>query len=128
MNWHADAELTEKQVAELHGRLLEEHARLTEGLRRHIGDATAGESRFADEADLAARSSEQAFLLRVADKEHKLLKHVVAALAKMRSGDYGICEATGEPIGYKRLRARPWTRYSIEYKVVLERARAGRPK
>ncbi len=73
--------------------------------------------------DVANRVSEQAYLLRLSDKEQKLLKQVNKALAKFELGEYGICEGTGEPIIFKRLKARPWTRYSIEYKEQLERER-----
>ena len=40
------------------------------------------------------------------------------------SGEYGLCEGTGEPIPRARLELRPWARYSVEHKMVLERERA----
>lgn len=121
-----DAGLTAKQVQELYERLVAEKARLTAGIRRHIEEATSGENQFADEADLASRSADQAYLLRVADKENKLLKQVLKALNKLEFGGYGLCEGTDEPIGIKRLQARPWTRYCIQYKEEMERSKTGR--
>ena len=44
----------------------------------------------------------------------------------MSEGTYGLCEGTGEPIGYSRLKLRPWARYSVEYQEELERAERGR--
>jgi DnaK suppressor protein len=78
--------------------------------------------------DLATRQSEQAYLLRLADKEQKKLQEIDRALAKFERGEYGYCEGTGEPIGMKRLALRPWARHGIEFKERLERERGGRAK
>ena len=78
-----------------------------------------------DEIDQASRESEQTAMLRLADKERKLLTQIERAIRKLDSGDYGICEGTGDPIGRKRLRARPWTRHSIHYKELVERQQRG---
>ena len=43
------------------------------------------------------------------------LPEIERALAKINQGTYGICEKTGEFIGYKRLKAIPWARYSINH-------------
>ena len=76
-----------------------------------------------DDGDHARFASEQAFNLRMLDKEQKLLREIEHALKKFETGEYGICEGTGEPIELKRLRLRPWTRYSVEYKRSLEKER-----
>jgi DnaK suppressor protein len=44
-----------------------------------------------------------------------LLRDIERALAKLDSGDFGICEGTGERIEPLRWLARPWTRYSVAY-------------
>ncbi|HET6585401.1 MAG TPA: TraR/DksA C4-type zinc finger protein, partial [Nannocystaceae bacterium] len=49
---------------------------------------------------------------------------VSAALARMDAGTYGICEETGEPIPFERLRSEPTTRYTVEALELLERERA----
>lgn len=74
-----------------------------------------------EELDQAAISQLQAVQLRVLDKEVKLLREVDRALAKFDNKEYGICEGTEEDIGYPRLKARPWARYSIEYAEEKER-------
>ena len=51
------------------------------------------------------------------------LREVNEAFARMRDRTYGICLATGAPIELKRLRARPWAKYCIEYARTLEKPR-----
>ena len=53
-------------------------------------------------------------------------REIDRALAKMTEATYGLCEGTGEPIGYSRLKLRPWARFSVEYQEELERAERGR--
>jgi DnaK suppressor protein len=55
------------------------------------------------------------------ERDVRLLAEIDRALAKIREGAYGLCEGTGEPIGYARLRLQPWARYSVEYQEELER-------
>jgi DnaK suppressor protein len=74
-----------------------------------------------EELDQAAINQLQAVQLRVLDKEAKLLREVDRALAKFDTKEYGICEGTEEDIGYPRLKARPWARYSIDYAEEKER-------
>jgi len=118
------AKLTATQIGKLHKKLLAEKERLLVDIAKHIGEATAEADVLPDEADLANRHAQQAYLLRYADKENKLLRLVQRAIAKMGTGDYGICEGTEEPISYKRLELRPWTRYSVEHKEELERQKS----
>ena len=72
---------------------------------------------------MATQISEQAFNLKLADKDRKLLKEIDRALRKFDEDEYGICEGTGDPIRRKRLELRPWTRYSVEHKELLEKQR-----
>ncbi|MCB9557137.1 MAG: TraR/DksA family transcriptional regulator [Deltaproteobacteria bacterium] len=123
-----EAELSAAQLRELQQLLIDERKRLREGLKRHVGEATETRDGLSDEGDQASHAADQAYLLRFADKEYKLLREVEAAIGRMQTGEYGICEGNGEPIGYKRLRLRPWTRYSVSYKEEVERDRAERRK
>ena len=79
-----------------------------------------------EEMDQANRATEEAFNMRLLDKEVKLLREIDYALRKFDEGTYGICEGTDEPISRARLDARPWTRYSVAYKEQLEREKKGR--
>ena len=121
---HPDAKLSKSELAVLFQMLVVEKGRVLGNFERHVDDALADEDVLADEIDIAQRSSDQASQFRMADKERKLLIEIDAALEKMRTGEYGLCEGTDEPIGFKRLEIRPWTRYSVEYKEMLEREKA----
>lgn len=68
----------------------------------------------ADPSDRATIEEEYALELRTRDRERKLLQKIRKALQLIDSGDYGFCEDTGEPIGLKRLVARPTATLSIE--------------
>lgn len=121
---HPDAKLSKTEMATLYQKLIDERNRVLSGFDRHVSEALEDGDVLADEIDIAQRSTDQAWLFRFADKERKLLIEIEAALEKMRSGEYGLCEGTDEPIGYKRLELRPWTRYSVGYKELLEREKA----
>jgi DnaK suppressor protein len=120
---HPDAKLSKKQVQQLYQKLLSERARVMQGLGEHLSDAISNVDPLSDEMDVAQRHTEQAYLMRFADKERKLLVQIQNALEKLEEGEYGVCEGTGEPIALKRLELRPWTRYSVEYKEQVERER-----
>ncbi len=117
---HPDAELSAAQVKELYERLLEEQQRVTQGMGERLSDAISDSDQLADEIDIARRHTEQAYLMRFADKERKLLGEIAHAIEKFQTGEYGICEGTDDPIGFNRLLLRPWTRYSVAYKEQLE--------
>lgn len=121
---HPDAKLGKTEIQNLYQKLVDERNRVLSGFDRHVSEALEDGDVLADEIDIAQRSTDQAWLFRFADKERKLLIEIEAALEKMRSGEYGLCEGTDEPIGYKRLELRPWTRYSVGYKELLEREKA----
>jgi DnaK suppressor protein len=67
-----------------------------------------------DPADRATIEEEHALELRTSDRERKLMKKIEQSLARIDAGDYGYCDETGEPIGLKRLLARPPANLSIE--------------
>lgn len=68
----------------------------------------------ADPNDRATIEEENSLELRIRDRERKMLPRVEAALRRIESGSYGFCEETGDPIGLRRLLARPTTMYSLE--------------
>ena len=121
---HPDAKLNKGEVGSLYQKLIDERNRVLSGFDRHVAEALEEGDVLADEIDIAQRSTDQAWLFRFADKERKLLIEIDAALDKLRTGDYGLCEGTDEPIGFKRLELRPWTRYSVAYKEQIERERS----
>jgi len=68
----------------------------------------------ADAIDRASRETDHALELRTRDRYRKLLAKIDSALERVDSGDYGYCEETGEPIGVKRLEARPIATMCLE--------------
>jgi DnaK suppressor protein len=72
------------------------------------------ELRQPDDADRATLETEQEIELRTRDRQRKLLGKIDLAIARIDSGDYGYCEETGEPIGVRRLLARPIATLCIE--------------
>ena len=70
--------------------------------------------RLPDQSDWASAEMQRAFELRTRDRERKLLSKIEAALRRIEDGSYGYCEETQEPIGIRRLEARPIATLSIE--------------
>ena len=67
-----------------------------------------------DIADRASSETDRAIELRARDRQRKLISKINAALARLDDGSYGYCEETGDPIGLRRLDARPIATLSVE--------------
>jgi DnaK suppressor protein len=67
-----------------------------------------------DLTDRASLETDRAIELRTRDRERKLISKIEAALNRLETGTYGYCEETDEPIGLRRLEARPIATLSIE--------------
>ena len=67
-----------------------------------------------DITDRATLETERSLELRTRDRERKLIAKIDAALERIQDGTYGYCEETDEPIGLRRLEARPIATLSIE--------------
>ena len=74
-----------------------------------------------DITDRASEEIERSFELRTRDRERKLINKIDAALKRIEEGSYGYCEETGEPIGIKRLEARPVATLSLEAQEMHEK-------
>jgi DnaK suppressor protein len=68
----------------------------------------------ADITDRASVETDRALELRTRDRARKLISKIDQALQRVDNGSYGYCEETGEPIGIRRLEARPIATLSIE--------------
>ena len=75
-----------------------------------------------DMTDRASEEIDRTFELRTRDRERKLINKIDAALRRIGDGSYGYCEETGEPIGLKRLEARPVATLSLEAQEMHEKA------
>ena len=67
-----------------------------------------------DLTDRASLETERAIELRTRDRERKLISKIDAALQRIDTGTYGFCEETDQPIGIRRLEARPIATLTIE--------------
>jgi DnaK suppressor protein len=67
-----------------------------------------------DLTDRASLETERAIELRTRDRERKLISKIDAALGRIEDGSYGFCEESDEPIGLRRLEARPTATLSLE--------------
>ncbi len=67
-----------------------------------------------DIADRASAETEVALELRTRDRQRKLIGKIDEALERIERNEYGYCEETGEPIGIKRLEARPIATLTVE--------------
>ena len=74
-----------------------------------------------DITDRAAEEIERSIELRKRDRERKLINKIDEALKRIKDGSYGYCEETGEPIGIKRLEARPVATLSLEAQEMHEK-------
>ncbi len=68
----------------------------------------------ADIVDQASSHTEKTVEMRASNRRRKLVNKIDAALRKIKNDTYGYCEETGEPIGLKRLIARPIATLSIQ--------------
>jgi DnaK suppressor protein len=71
---------------------------------------------FPDPTDRASLESDRNFVLRIKDRERKLITKIKEALERIDNGTFGICESCGKAISEKRLMARPVTTLCIECK------------
>ena len=74
-----------------------------------------------DLTDRATEEIERSFELRTRDRERKLINKINEGLKRIEDGSYGYCKETGEPIGIKRLEARPIATLSLEAQEMHEK-------
>jgi len=77
----------------------------------HLKEESLSEPDFTDRASL---ETERGIELRTRDRERKLISKIDEALSRIEDGSYGYCEETDEPIGLRRLEARPIATLSVE--------------
>ncbi|OJW67200.1 MAG: RNA polymerase-binding protein DksA [Sphingomonadales bacterium 63-6] len=80
-----------------------------------------GPIREPDLNDRASSETDWGIELRTRDRQRKLISKIDAALRRIDRGEYGYCEVTGDPIGIKRLIARPIATMTVEAQEAHER-------
>ncbi|MES2613966.1 MAG: TraR/DksA C4-type zinc finger protein [Bdellovibrionota bacterium] len=120
-------ELTRDEVSQLKILLvkLRDDLYAKEQERKHDGSYEISRDDISDETDLASVETDQEVNMKLAEAERQKLYLIEKALRKIEANDgtYGLCEGTGDPIGYKRLCIQPWALYSLRYQEDLERNR-----
>lgn len=96
--------------------LLEERKKLLVGNHEAIHDLQENSSIEADLADAATLELDQMMELKNRDRARKLINKIEETIQTMKTGEYGYCVETGDPIGVKRMLARPTATMSIEAK------------
>jgi DnaK suppressor protein len=81
-----------------------------------VAGMTDTEETFPDPTDRATLESDRNFMLRIRDRERKLIIKIREAMQRMEDGTFGLCESCGDEIGIDRLIARPVTTLCIECK------------
>ena len=75
----------------------------------------------ADISNQASSYTDKSVEMKSLNRSRKLISKINVALQRLKDGTYGFCEETGEPIGLKRLMARPVATLSIEAQEKHER-------
>jgi RNA polymerase-binding transcription factor len=85
-----------------------------------VSGMTTPKENFPDPTDRASLEADRNFMLRIRDRENKLIKKIKRALDRIENGTFGVCEKCGEDISVKRLKARPVTTLCIDCKTKEE--------
>jgi len=85
-----------------------------------VSGMTTPKENFPDPTDRASLEADRNFMLRIRDRENKLIKKIRKALSRIENGTFGVCEKCGEDIALKRLKARPVTTHCIDCKTKEE--------
>ena len=106
--------LSEQTIQICRTKLLEFKSQVLNQMRSMATNFNLVDKSRGDESDLAAAHQEEHAFLIAQNRMKSQLLEVETALARIESGNYGICEETDELIETERLLAIPWTRLSIE--------------
>jgi DnaK suppressor protein len=108
--------MDKKTQAEFKELLLKRLDELYDEAERTVAGMTDSEETFPDPNDRASLESDRNFMLRIRDRERKLISKIREALQRIEDGDFGQCESCGDDISIERLKARPVTTLCIECK------------
>lgn len=108
--------MKKKQLDYFREILRERFQELVAEAEKTVTGMTTANDNYPDPTDRASLESDRNFMLRIRDRERKLLSKITSALDRIESGDFGVCEMCGDDIGEKRLKARPVTTLCIACK------------
>lgn len=119
----SDAEeyMSDRQKAYFQMLLLEWKRSIHSAAGQTLQSLANGPIREADLNDRASSETDWGIELRTRDRQRKLISKIDSALRRITEGEYGYCEVTGDPIGLKRLIARPVATMTVEAQEAHER-------
>lgn len=106
--------MNDRMRAYFRDKLVAWRADLLRESRETIDHLQRESSNHPDIADRASSESDRAIELRARDRQRKLINKIDDAIKRVDDGSYGYCEETGDPIGVRRLDARPIATLSLE--------------
>lgn len=127
-----DIESVPKKFQSYYKQLIELKKQVLNGLDLHMQDTLKRSSKD-DSGDLSSYGQHLAdagtdafdrdFALSLVSSEKEALHEIEKAIQRIFDGTYGICSITGKPISKERLKAVPFTRFSVEGQQEFERSR-----
>ncbi|MGL5838132.1 MAG: RNA polymerase-binding protein DksA [Sphingorhabdus sp.] len=109
-----EAFMNERQLRFFELQLLKWKSDILEESRGTLSQLQDGPIREPDLNDRASSETDWGIELRTRDRQRKLIAKIDAALRRIKEGEYGYCQVTGEPISLARLRARPIATMTLE--------------
>ena len=106
--------MNEQQLAYFQLLLLEWKRSIHSAAGQTLQSLADGPIRAADLNDRASSETDWGIELRTRDRQRKLVSKIDSALRRIVEGEYGYCEVTGDPIGLRRLIARPVATMTVE--------------
>ena len=113
--------MSERQQAYFQMLLLEWKRSIHSAAGQTLQSLANGPIREPDLNDRASSETDWGIELRTRDRQRKLVSKIDSALRRLAEGEYGYCEVTGDPIGLKRLIARPVATMTVEAQEAHER-------
>ncbi|OGQ34002.1 MAG: RNA polymerase-binding protein DksA [Deltaproteobacteria bacterium RIFCSPHIGHO2_12_FULL_43_9] len=112
--------LTTKELQNFKNILLQKRKNLLLEAKQTLGEIDETSAMVPDTTDQASLEADRAFLLRIRDRERKLISKIDESLVRIGNNTFGICQECGEEIGKKRLDARPETTLCVNCKEEAE--------
>lgn len=113
--------MSDRQQAYFQMLLLEWKRSIHSAAGQTLESLASGPIREPDLNDRASSETDWGIELRTRDRQRKLVSKIDSALRRIEQGEYGYCEVTGDPIGIKRLIARPVATMTVEAQEAHER-------
>ncbi len=108
--------MNKEKITKFHKILIDKLSTLMEEASMTLNGMSHEKALFPDPTDRAALESDRNFLLRIRDRERRLILKIREALTRIEDGTFGVCEDCGDDISESRLLARPVATLCVECK------------